>query len=115
MRNFLLALIALLLLGCAKDRSAAGEMTDFIADNSAVVLRLQNPDLFFSNLANNEFIKQNKDLPAFKEVSKQLELLKNLPHQPPAYLTFSTNKDSLVFSFITSQRIVTALNCRNGS
>ncbi len=105
MRNLLLALIALLLLGCAKDRSGAGEMTDFIPDNSTVVLRLQNPDLFFSNLKNNEFIKQNKDFPAFEQLSKQLELLQNIPHKQPAFLAFSSLKDSLLFSFITSQKV----------
>ncbi|MGB7786731.1 MAG: hypothetical protein WBL27_11575 [Salinimicrobium sp.] len=105
MRNFLWALIALLLLGCAKDRSGAGEMTDYIPENSAVVLKLQNPDLFFSNLKNNEFIKQNKDFPAFEKLSKQLELLQNIPHKQPAFLVFSSSKDSLQFSFITSQKL----------
>ena len=105
MRNLLLALIALLLLGCAKDRSGAGEMTDFIPDNSTVVLRLQNPDLFFSNLKNNGLLKQNQDLPMFKEVSQQLEILNSIPHKQPAFLAFSSHKDSLRFSFITSQKV----------
>ena len=108
MRNFLLALIALLLLGCQKDRSGAGEMTEFIPDNSAVVLRLQNPDIFFSNLRNNEFIKQNKNFQAFKELEGQLELLNSIPHKQPAFLAFSANKDSLLFSFITSQKLIPA-------
>ena len=108
MRNLLLALIALLLLGCAKDRSGAGELTDFIPDDAAVVLQLQNPDLFFSNLQNNEFIKQNKGFTAFDKLSEQLQVLNEIPHKQPAFLAFSAHNDSLFFSFITSQKITPA-------
>ncbi len=102
MRKLLLLLFLCLLTACADEKSGTGEMTDFIPENAAVVLNLQNPDLFFNNLKNNEFLKGNEAHPLAVHLAQQLSLLKLLPHKDPAYLVFSAAKDnSLEFLFIS--------------
>lgn len=102
MRKILVVLLIALLAGCAHNNSGSEDLTNFIPDNSVVILKLQDPDLFFSNLKNNEFLRKNNAHPLSKQLQARLSLLDFLPHNDPAYLSFSLSKDNTPdFTFIS--------------
>ncbi|MFD2516912.1 hypothetical protein [Salinimicrobium flavum] len=102
MRNILMVLVAFLLLGCAEERSASGDLTGFIPENSVVIIDLEDPDLFFSNLRNSEFLRENKSHSLYREMEEKLAILDLIPHTNPALLTLSfTGEDSFDFTFIS--------------
>lgn len=102
MRNLLLVLTPLLLIGCTARQPQSQELTDYIPQEAGLLLKLDNPDLFFSNIKNNQFIKNNQDHPLSAHLGEQLGLLQKFPHKEAALLAFSaTGKDSTSFSFIS--------------
>lgn len=102
MKKILMVLFVAFLAGCANNNSGSEDLTNFIPDNSVIILKLQDPDLFFSNLKNNEFLRKNNDHPLSKELKARLSLLDFLPHNDPAYLSFSLSKDNTAdFTFIS--------------
>lgn len=86
MKKFLMAVVVIAFTSCAEERSTSGELTDFIPANAVGFLKLQNPDLFFSNLKNNEFLKQNSDYSVFSNISEELEVLQFFSLKDPALL-----------------------------
>lgn len=104
MKNILIMLAVILLAGCAAERSETGDPIEFIPENSAVILKLQDPDLFFNNLKNNRFLKKNKDILLNDELQEDLEILDSLPQEGPAFLAFSgANDGKRNFVYITKQ------------
>lgn len=104
MRKILAVIIIALLAGCAQDKSGSEELTNFLPDSSVVILKLTDPDLFFSNLKNNEFIKQNKTHPLVEKIKTQLSLIDYFPHKEPAFLTLSVSEENeLDFTFISRE------------
>ncbi|SDK92638.1 hypothetical protein SAMN04488034_101936 [Salinimicrobium catena] len=104
MRKILVALLIALLTGCSQDYRGLQDPVNYISENSAVILKLQDPDLFFSNLKNNELIKKNSDFPLIQDLEKKLSLLNYFPHNRPAYLALALeeNKD-LKFAFLSTE------------
>ena len=104
MRKILVALLVALLTGCTTDSTGSRDLVNFIPESSAVVLKLQDPDLFFSNLKNNDLLKKNSDHPLIHNLEKKLSLLNYFPHNQPAFLTLSiTDKNDLEFTFISAE------------
>ena len=104
MRNILAVLLLALLAGCANNSSDSKDLTNFIPEKSVVILKLQDPDLFFSNLRNNTFLKKNRKHPLPKELNEKLSLLNYFSHEDPAYLSLSiSNSNQLEFTFISDQ------------
>ena len=93
---------ALLFLGCAAERSETGDALEFLPQSSTIILKLNNPALFFSNLKNNQFLKKNRDVLIPAELQQDLELLDLVEHKAPAYLSFSADEQGQhQFAFIT--------------
>ena len=104
MRKILVALLLALLTGCIKDITGSKDLENFIPESSAVILKLQDPDLFFSNLKNNDLFKKNQDYPLIENLEEKLSLLNYFPHNQPAFLTLSiTEQNNLEFAFISEE------------
>ena len=102
MRKIFCFLTASILLSCAQESSESGELTAYLPVNSAVILKLQDPDLFFSNLHNNEFVRNNSSHPLFRSLQEGVAALDNFSHDEPALLSFSGySADSLFFTYIS--------------
>jgi hypothetical protein len=103
MRKFLLIVLITLCGACADDKPLSGELTDFLPEDSALILQMQNPDLFFSNLQNNEFIKINKEHPLIKEIREKVSVLDYFPHETEGLLALTAGKDenTVDFTFIS--------------
>ena len=92
-----------MLAGCAEERSASGELITFIPEASALILKSENPDLFFSNLKNNTFLRQNKSHPLQTHLKKQLSFLHHIPHTLSSYLCFTKTENRISYLFISQE------------
>lgn len=101
MKKILMILFISLSFSCADDKPKSGELTDFLPPNPAVILQMNNPDLFFSNFQNNEFIKQNLEHEVSQKISGKLGVLKYFPLKNKALLAFVADGERIDFSFIT--------------
>ena len=107
MKKTLLFLFSALLISCSDDLKKTGELTDFVPANAGVIVRMQNPDLFFSNLHNNEFINMNSEHRSFKDLKEQLSILNHFPHNKESLLVLSANGDQTIdFTFISHNILV---------
>lgn len=94
-------LLVLTSLGCAKDNPGSATLTDFIPESAAMILETEDPDLFFSNLRNNQFLNQNNTHPLWTNLKSELKFLELIPHSRPALLCFSeTNENKVAYIFI---------------
>lgn len=103
MRKILLVLLLALTTACADDKPQPGDLKDYLPQDSAVILQLQNPDLFFSNLQNNEFLKINREHPLYREIQEKVSILDYFPHKKEALLALTAGKEenSVDFTFIS--------------
>lgn len=103
MKKILMLLIIVLTVSCADDKPQSGELSDYLPPNSAVILQMQNPDLFFSNLQNNEFLKLNEQHPLYNELQEKISVLSYFPHKNEALLSLTAGKEenSIDFTFIS--------------
>ncbi|NJW55792.1 hypothetical protein, partial [Salinimicrobium oceani] len=79
MKKILMILFISVFFSCADDKPLSGELTDFLPPAPAVILQMKNPDLFFSNLQNNEFIKLNREHEVFEKIGEKLAILDHFP------------------------------------
>lgn len=102
MKEFLAIVLLGLLVGCTTKDKQSEELTAYIPDDSMVILKLHNPDLFFSNLRNNEFLRNNNSHPLLETIKNHFTLFNYFPHDDPAYLTLTYSKErNLEYTFIS--------------
>ncbi|WP_324720939.1 hypothetical protein [Salinimicrobium sp. HB62] len=107
MKKIFLLFLTVCLISCSDDPGKTGELTDFLPVNAGVIIQMQNPDLFFSNLRNNEFIKSNSENKSFRKLKEQLSILDYFPHNKEALLVLNAKEaDSLDFTFITRNTLL---------
>lgn len=103
MKKVLILCFLCTLFSCTKDRPQTGELKDYLPRETAVVAKMQNPDLFFSHLRNNDFLKQNSEHPFFRELKDRLSIIDYFPHQKESLLAL-TPKGEDSFDFILISR-----------
>ncbi len=102
MKQLLILMLLLFILGCAEETSKERNLEEFLAPDAAVVLKLPDPDLFYSNLRNNDLVRTNLSHPFLKSVSEELGILDIFPHQSQSYLSFyRTGNGKIAYSFVT--------------
>ena len=101
MRKYLLVFLIALSFSCADENKASGELTDFLPPNPVVILQTKNPDLFFNNLQNNEFVRLNTDHQFYNSVQEKAGILKYFPLKDEALLALSEGeKEEFEFTYI---------------
>jgi hypothetical protein len=102
MRKILLLLLSLTVLSCAEDKKGNGNITDYIPENTAVLIQLNNPDQFTNELRNNAFLKANSSYPPLENITLRLSALNYFSHKKPALLAFSSeNENHISYTYIT--------------
>ena len=96
----MLIIFSLSLLSCAEEKAEPKDLANYIPENAALILKLQNPNLFFSHLQNNELLRSNEDFPLTANLEKQLSFLNLFDHKTPAYLSLSTVKGRSSYTFV---------------
>ncbi|MCX2838063.1 hypothetical protein OQ279_07830 [Salinimicrobium sp. MT39] len=106
MKKILSFFTSLLFFSCANEASVSGELTDFLPQDPAVIVQMKNPDLFFSNIQNNDFLKLNSENELYIKIKEGLEILKYFPHQKEALLVLDPKAEkSLDFLFISRDNL----------
>lgn len=106
MKKLLLVIFIALSVSCADDEAPSEILTDYLPKDSAVILQMKNPDLFFSNLQNNEFLKLNATHKRIQEISSKVAVLNYFPHSNEALLALTIGeRDSVTFTFISRGHI----------
>ena len=101
MRKLLMIFLSLSLFSCAEEKADPKELSNYIPQDAAVILKLDNPNLFFSHLRNNSLVKANAAYPLPENLRKQLSFLDNFAHKSPAFLSFSAEgSEKISFTFI---------------
>ena len=102
MRKFFLFLISLAVIGCAEDKTGMGKITDYIPENTAVLIQLNNPDQFSTELRNNAFLKENNSYPPLKNLRQRLSAFNYFSHNTSALLAFSSdNENRISYTYIS--------------
>lgn len=102
MKKILLLLLAGIIFGCSEEKASDVELSNYIPESAALILKLHNPDLFFSNLQNNNFLKENSSLSFSEELKSKLSFLNYFPHKKEGLLIFSTSKNGKIgYLFLT--------------
>lgn len=105
MKKVLVILVSLIVLGCQEEKTDKGELTEFIPESAGLILKAENPDLFFSNLKNNGFLRKNTSHPLQKDLREQLSFLSHIPHSLPSYLCFTQTEDNRISYLFISKEI----------
>ncbi|WP_189606338.1 hypothetical protein [Salinimicrobium marinum] len=102
MRKIFLLLLSLAVLSCTEDKTGMGNITDYIPENTAVLIQLNNPDQFTNDLRNNAFLKANNSFPPLKNLNQRLSAFNYFSHKKPALLAFSSeNENHISYTYIS--------------
>lgn len=94
-------LIFLTLYGCNDNNRNNTELIHLIPENSQIVLKIEAPESFRSDLKNNKFIKHLSGTNLYKDVFKPLEILDSLNTDNPVLLCFEPNGEQNDYTIIT--------------
>ena len=104
MRFFRFTLIFLFVLGCSNNTTKYTNLTDFIPENTSIVIKTNNKAGFLNGIENNEFLKNLSKSKALKSVSDHVNYFSLLKPDSELLICFSKNEsDSLIVSVITKQ------------
>ncbi len=101
--RFIYTLIFLFLVGCSQQQKKASSLLDFIPQNAAVIVRINNLNGLKSDLKNNEFLIAMESFGVYKSILKDIEHLDNVTSESESLLAFSElGVDNFEFTFVTN-------------
>jgi len=93
--------ILLLVSSCSKDNKLSSP-SDYIPENSSIILKIKNLESLKSNINNNAFLQELSESSSYKSISTKMEVLNNLNSTNELLLCFTKDEnDSLQYAFIT--------------
>lgn len=102
MRIRILAILFILLLNCKNEKATSSSILSYIPQNTAVVIKINDFDLFQSELKNNNFLKEYQKTKQYTEHSNKIELLSHLKPNDESVLCFvEVGKENFDFFFKT--------------
>lgn len=102
MRKLLLILMLSVITGCSEKTSETQDLHDYIPNEAGLIFKIPNPDLFFSHIQNNDFIRENKSYPFYSLLKDRVSFLSHFTPKDPALLIFSRSKnEEFDYTFIT--------------
>ena len=106
--RFSIGLLFLLVVGCSQQQKSATSLLDFIPQNAAVIVKINNLNAFKSDLKNNDFLSTMESFGLYKSVLKELEHLDNVTSGTESLLAFSElGADNFEFTFVSSDSTTT--------
>ncbi|MRX62536.1 ribonuclease HII [Maribacter luteus] len=99
----IIGLILLLTIGCSQKQNTTVPLLDFIPENAAIVIKINNLDGFKSDLNNNEFLTLSESFETYKTISNEIKHLDLVKTQSESLLAFSAlGADNFEFTFVTA-------------
>ncbi len=79
-----------------------GNITDYIPENTAVLIQLNSPDQFSTELRNNAFLKENNSYPPLENLRQRLSAFNYFSHNASSLLAFSSdNENHISYTYIS--------------
>ena len=100
--RFILGLLFLLIVSCSQQQKKASSLLDFIPQNAAVIIKINNLNGFKSDLKNNDFLAATESFEVYKSILKDIEHLNIVTSESESLLAFSElGVDNFEFTFVT--------------
>ena len=115
--RLIIGLLFLLVISCYQQREKASSLLDFIPQNAAIIVKINNLNGFKSDLKNNDFLSKLELFGVYKSVIDEIEHLDLLKSETESLLSFSelgagnfeftlvTNDSGSTFASDSSQNI----------
>ena len=103
MKKLGFALLSLLILSCNSSSKKAAVLTDFIPENSEVVIKVNDVESFKNDYKNNDFLGKLSSSNISQEIENSLNTFDQLRFKNPLLICFSREEDSLISTIITVQ------------
>ncbi len=91
-------LISLLTHSCINSKKRTTEITQFVPENSSIVIKINDLETFKSDIKNNDFITKLSSSTLQRDITKKLE---NLKTNNPVLVCFENSTNKLNYSIIT--------------
>ena len=100
-KTWYILLLAFTILNCTSNKNNA-DLSDFIPNNSSIILNINNLESFKSNANNNHFLEELSSTNAYRNIEDKLQNLKYLKTSEPLLVCLTHDeKDSLHYTVIT--------------
>ncbi len=101
--RFFIGLFILLVVGCSQQQKKASSLLDFIPQNAAVIVKINNLTGFKSDLKNNDFLSKLESFGIYKSVFNEIKHLDRVTSETESVLAFSEfGADNFEFTYVTS-------------
>ena len=101
--RFITGLLFLLIVGCSQQQKKASSLLDFIPQNAAVIIKINNLNGFKSDLKNSEFLAKLESFGVYKSIFNEIKHLDLVKSETESILAFSElGADNFEFTYVTS-------------
>ncbi len=101
--RLLLLVTILFLFGCEKEVGTSASLLDFIPQNAAIVIKINDLNGFKSELKNNEFISKLESFEIYKSIYQEVKHLDYVKSDSESLLAFSElGEGNFEFTFVTN-------------
>jgi len=104
MKKLYFILLLSIIISCNLDKNTSGEITNFIPENTAVLLKITNTETLKSDIRNNAFLLKFSKTNGYKNFENNLALLNYISPISEVLLCFSKDNDTNYhYTFITKE------------
>ena len=101
--RFFISLFILLVVGCSQQQKKTSSLLDFIPQNAAVIVKINNLNGFKSDLKNNDFLSKLESFGVYQSVFNKIKHLDHVTSETESILAFSElGADNFEFTYVTS-------------
>ena len=102
--RFFIGLLILLIVGCSQQQKKASSLLDFIPQNAAIIIKINNLNGFKSDLKNNDFLSKLESFGVYKAIYNEIKHLDHVKSETESILAFSElGAGNFEFTFVTSE------------
>ncbi len=102
--RFIIGLVFLLIVGCSQQQKKASSLLDFIPQNAAIIIKINNLNGFKSDLKNNDFLSKLESFGVYKAIYNEIRHLDHVKSETESILAFSKlGAGNFEFTFVTSE------------
>ncbi|MEL6917802.1 MAG: ribonuclease HII, partial [Bacteroidota bacterium] len=102
--RIVLILATVLILGCKKEKNTTVPLLDYIPKNSSIVIKINDLNVFRSEIKNNDFINKLRETGTYKTISDKLKGLGHLQTSGESLLAFSEmGRENFEFTYVATK------------
>ena len=102
--RFFIGLLILLIVGCSQQQKKASSLLDFVPQNAAIIIKINNLNGFKSDLKNNDFLSKLESFGVYKAIYNEIKHLDHVKSETESILAFSElGAGNFEFTFVTSE------------